>query len=606
MPDIIRLLPDSVANQIAAGEVIQRPASVVKELMENAVDAGATSVTVILKDAGRTIVQVTDSGCGMSVTDARMAFERHSTSKISKAEDLFAIHTMGFRGEALASVAAVSEVILKTRRIEDEVGTLVEISGSEVKNQEPVSCPAGCNFMVKNLFFNVPARRKFLKSNTTELKQSINEFIRIALTRPSVLFTLIHNDTEIYSLTPSNIKQRIIGIFGKGINQNLIPVKAETSITGISGFIGKPEAARKTFGEQFFFVNGRYMRHPYYHKAITEAYEQVLPPESIPSYFIYFDIRPEAIDINIHPTKTEIKFDDERSVFQILMATVREALGKYNLAPTLDFDTTGVIDIPAFKKDREFKVPEIKIDPGFNPFKDNSAGIRRDHPSFQRETVRNWEKLYEGLQGVDKNGDQSSQRQIESDREAIPVKLLQFKNRYILVPVKSGLLMIDQKRAHEKILFEKYIDSLSNKKGIAQQDLFPATIELSAPDHAVLMEILDDLAQLGFDIRDIGNHNIIVNGYPADAETIEPKSMIESFLEEYKECESDIKVKARERLALSLARASSITWQRTLTETEMRELIDKLFACNNPGQLPDGKIVFAIFAAEEIERKFKT
>jgi len=605
MPDIIRLLPDSVANQIAAGEVIQRPASVVKELMENAVDAGATSVTVILKDAGRTVVQVTDNGCGMSVTDARMAFERHSTSKISKAEDLFAIHTMGFRGEALASVAAVSEVILKTRRIEDEVGTLVEISGSEVKNQEPVSCPAGCNFMVKNLFYNVPARRKFLKSNTIELKQSINEFIRIALTRPSVHFRLIRNDTEIYNLTPSNIKQRIIGIFGKAINQNLIPVKAETSITEISGFIGKPEAARKTFGEQFFFVNGRYMRHPYYHKAITEAYEQVLPPESIPSYFIYFDIRPEAIDINIHPTKTEIKFDDERSVFQILMATVREALGKYNLAPTLDFDTTGVIDIPAFKKDRDFKVPDIKIDPEYNPFKDSSAGIRRDHPSFRHETVRNWEKLYEGLQGADKNGDQLSQRQIEPDRETTPAKLLQFKNRYILVPVKSGLLMIDQKRAHEKILFEKYIDSLNNKKGLAQQNLFPATIELSAPDHTVLMEILDDLAQLGFDIRDIGNHNIIVNGYPADAEVIEPKSMIESFLEEYKECESDIKVKARERLALSLARASSITWQRTLTETEMRELIDKLFACNNPGQLPDGKIVFTIFAAEEIERKFK-
>jgi len=288
------------------------------------------------------------------------------------------------------------------------------------------------------------------------------------------------------------------------------------------------------------------------------------------------------------------------------MATVREALGKYNLAPTLDFDTTGVIDIPAFKKDRDFKVPDIKIDPGYNPFKDPSAGIRRDHPSFQRETVRNWEKLYEGLQGVDKHGDQSSQRQIEPDRETIPAKLLQFKNRYILVPVKSGLLMIDQKRAHEKILFEKYIDSLNNKKGLAQQDLFPATIELSAPDHAVLMEILDDLVQLGFDIRDIGNHNIIVNGYPADADFIEPKSMIESFLEEYKECESDIKVKARERLALSLARASSITWQRSLTETEMRELIDKLFACNNPGQLPDGKIVFTIFAAEEIERKFKT
>lgn len=605
MSDIIRLLPDSVANQIAAGEVIQRPASVVKELMENAVDAGATSISVVLKDAGRTLIQVIDNGCGMSVTDARMAFERHSTSKISRAEDLFAIHTMGFRGEALASVAAVSEVILKTRRVEDEVGTMVEISGSDVRNQEPVSCPSGSNFIVKNLFYNVPARRKFLKSNTTELKHLINEFIHVALTRPPVHFTLTHNDTEIYNLPPSIIKQRIIGAFGKGINQNLIPVKAETSITGISGFIGKPEAARRTFGEQFFFVNGRYMRHPYYHKAILEAYEQVLPPEFIPSYFIYFDIRPEAIDINIHPTKTEIKFEDERSVFQILMATVREALGRYNMAPTLDFDTAGVIDIPVFKKDQDIKVPDIRVDPDYNPFTGNTSGMRWDRPSFQHEAIRNWEKLYEGLQGIDKDPDQSAQQQIEPGTETMPGKVLQFKNRYILIPVKSGLLIIDQKSAHEKILFEKYLDSLNNNKGLAQQDLFPATIELSASDHTVLMEILDDLVQLGFDIRDIGNHNIIVNGYPADLDAIEPKSMIECFLEEYKECESDIKVKARERLALSLARASSITWQRPLTETEMRDLIDNLFACSNPGQLPDGKIVFTIFASEEIEKRFK-
>jgi len=606
MSDIIRLLPDSVANQIAAGEVIQRPASVVKELMENAVDAGAKSIYVILKDAGRTMIQVIDNGCGMSVTDARMAFERHSTSKISRAEDLFAIHTMGFRGEALASVAAVSEVILKTRRFEDEVGTMVEISGSDVKNQEPVSCPAGSNFMIKNLFYNVPARRKFLKANPTELKHLINEFIHVALTRPTVQFILTHNEAEIYNLPPSNIKQRIIGVFGKGINQNLIPVKAETSITGITGFIGKPEAARKTYGEQSFFVNGRYMRHPYYHKAILEAYEQVLPPETVPTYFIYFDIRSESIDINIHPTKTEIKFEDERSVFQILMATVREALGRHNMVPALDFDTTGIIDIPVFRKDQDFKAPDIKIDPGYNPFTDDSAGTRRDHSSFRHETIRNWEKLYEGLPGIDKDTNQSSQQQIEPDRETIPIRLLQFKNRYMLIPVKSGLLVVDQKRAHEKILFEKYLDSLNKKKGLAQQDLFPATIELGASDHAVLMEILDDLVQLGFDIRDIGNHNIIVNGYPADAGAVEPKSMIECFLEEYKECESDIKIKARERLALSLARASSITWQRALTETEMRDIIDNLFACNNPGQLPDGKIVFTIFASEEIERRFKT
>jgi DNA mismatch repair protein MutL len=591
MPDIIRLLPDSVANQIAAGEVIQRPASVVKELMENSIDAGTSSLSVIIRDAGKTMVQIIDNGCGMSVTDARMAFERHSTSKISRAEDLFAIHTLGFRGEALASVAAVSEVVVKTRRIEDEIGTMLEIGGSVVKNQEPVSCPAGSNFMIKNLFYNVPARRKFLKSNSIEVKHSINEFIHVALTRPAIHFILIHNDSEIYNLPPGNIKQRIIGIFGKGINQNLIPVKTETSIIGINGFIGTPETARKTFGEQFFFVNGRYMRHPYFHKAVLEAYEAVLPPGAIPTYFIYFDTRPESIDINIHPTKTEIKFEEERSIFQILMSTLRESLGKHNMVPSLDFETTGVIDIPVFKKDQEVRPPEIQLNPEFNPFSDDTSGTSRQESYFHRDTVKNWERLYEGTM-------------IDLGQAVFNAKFLQYKNRYIIVPVKSGLMIVDQKRAHEKILFEKYLDSLVTSKGLAQQELFPTTIELNAADHTVLMDLLDDFIQLGFDIRDLGNNNIVINGYPADMEQIEPKSMIDCFLEEYKQCQSDIKVKARERLALSLAKASAISYQKVLSDIEMRDLIDTLFNCTNPGQLPDGKIVFTIFASDEIEKRF--
>ena len=603
MPDIIKLLSDSVANQIAAGEVIQRPASVVKELMENSIDAGASSLSVIIRDAGKTLVQIMDNGCGMSVTDARMAFERHSTSKISRAEDLFAIHTLGFRGEALASVAAVSEVVVKTRRTEDEIGTMLEISGSAVKNQEPVSCPAGTNFMIKNLFYNVPARRKFLKTNAIELKHSINEFIHVALTRPAVHFILTHNDTEIYNLPQGNIKQRIIGIFGKGINQNLIPIKTETTIITINGFIGTPESSRKTFGEQFFFVNGRYMRHPYFHKAVLEAYEAVLPSGTIPTYFIFFDIRPESIDINIHPTKTEIKFEEERSVFQILMSSLREALGRHNMVPSLDFETIGVIDIPIFKKDQEVRPPEIQINPEFNPFSGDKSGISGQE-SYHRETVKNWERLYEGIRHSETISGQDSQTKIESDQKDFSVKLIQYKNRYIIVPVKSGLMVVDQKRAHEKILYEKYLDSLMTSKGLAQQELFPATIELNAADHAILMDLLDDFVQLGFDIRDLGNNNIVINGYPADVEQIEPKSMIDCFLEEYKQCQSDIKVKARERLALSIARASSIAYQKILSETEMRDLVDKLFNFTNPGQLADGKIVFTIFASDEIEKRF--
>jgi len=603
MSDIIRLLPDSVANQIAAGEVIQRPASVVKELMENAVDAGAASISVNLKDGGRTLIQIIDNGCGMSVTDARMAFERHSTSKIHKAEDLLAIHTMGFRGEALASIAAISEVTLKTRRTEDEVGTVIEISGTEVLSQEPVSCPAGSNFMVRNLFFNVPARRKFLKSHSVELKHAINEFMRIAMTRPSIRFTLVHNGTDIYSLTESNVKQRIVTLFGKNINQNLIPLKTETSIINLSGFIGKPETARKTYGEQFFFVNGRYMRHPYFHKAVTEAYQQVLPPDTIPSYFVFFDARPETIDINIHPTKTEIKFEDERSVFQILMAAVKEALGKHNMIPSLDFDTNGVIDIPFLSKDKDVIPPEVHVKPDFNPF-DESQKYDNGESSFHRTTIQNWEKLHEGIKDLDDLSGQETQQRIESSEELSHIRILQFKNKFILSPLKSGLLIIDQRRAHEKILYEKYLVSLNEQTGLAQKELYPQTIELNASDHAVLMEIIDDITCLGFDIRDVGNRSVIVNGSPASASVSDPKEMIERFLEEYKQFQSDIKIKAREKLALSLAKASCIPRNKALTENEMRELVDELFGCTNPGQTQDGKPVFTIFTMDEIEKRF--
>jgi len=458
--------------------------------------------------------------------------------------------------------------------------------------------------MVKNLFYNVPARRKFLKSNSIELKHSISEFIHVALTRPSVQFLLTHNDTEVYNLPPGNIKQRIIGIFGKGINQNLIPIKTETSIITINGFIGTPESSRKTFGEQFFFVNGRYMRHPYFHKAVLEAYETVLPTGSIPTYFIYFDIHPESIDINIHPTKTEIKFEEERSVFQILMSALREALGRHNMVPSLDFETTGVIDIPVFKKDQEVRPPEIRINPDFNPFAGDNSGTARQESYYHRDIVKNWERLYEGLRQFDAGSTKDFQTRIAPDQKEFITKLIQYKNKYIIVPVNAGLMVIDQKRAHEKILYDKYLDSLTTRKGLAQQELFPVTIELNAADHALLMELLDDFTQLGFDIRNLGNNNIVINGFPADVEQIEPKSMIDCFLEEYKQSQSDIKVKAREKLALSIARASSISYQKVLSETEMRDLVDKLFNCNNPGQFPDGKTVFVIFASDEIEKRF--
>lgn len=616
MADIIQLLPDSVANQIAAGEVIQRPASVVKELVENAIDAGASQVTVNIKDAGRTLIQVIDNGCGMSDTDARMSFERHATSKIRSANDIFAIRTMGFRGEALASIAAIADVELRTREHDKELGTFIHISGSELITQEPVSCDKGTNFQVKNLFFNVPARRKFLKSNPAELKHIINEIQRIALANPEISLSLYHNGSAIYELTGSNKRVRIVSIFGKNISQNLIPIDTETSLAKISGFIGQPKYSRKTFGEQFFFVNKRFMKHPFFHKAIMQAYEKILPPDSIPSYFIYFDLDPADIDVNIHPTKTEIKFENESAIWQIVQASVREALGKFNVVPSIDFDQAGSIDIPMpLHHFDEVNIPEIKVDPTYNPFEPkpptrdySGSGSTFQQKSYEKPNVTNWQSLYKGLEtrtefNTEPPVDEPFQTKIEEQQTTR--SSIQFKNKYILTPVKSGLMVIDQKRAHERILFERLLHVLENHEVASQQQLFPETFELNASDTTLLASILPDLKALGFDIREFGKNTFIINGTPGVLNTSSPVEIIESLLEEYKNSPVNLQEKARETVAMSLAQASAIPYGQALKPSEINELIDNLFACQTPNFSPKGKKVLAIMPLDDFEKILK-
>jgi DNA mismatch repair protein MutL len=603
MSGIIQLLSDAVANQIAAGEVIQRPASVVKELVENAVDAGADSITVNVKDAGKTLIQVIDNGCGMSETDARICWERHATSKIRDAADLFAIRTKGFRGEALASIAAISEVALKTKRTEDELGTQIKISASSIISNEPVACQQGSNFQIKNLFYNIPARRKFLKSNSTELRHIINEFNHISLTHPSIEFNLIHNNSQILNLPKTNLRQRIISVMGKSLNQSLINLESSTSLINIKGFIGKPEFARKTYGEQYFFVNQRYIRHPYLHKAVVQAYEQILPTDSIPSYFIFFEIEPDKIDINIHPTKTEIKFEDEPAIWQILHAVTRESIGKNNLSPSIDFDTNGVIGIPVMRKDTVINTPRENIDLSFNPFEvENQSGKAYSRPEYRPKTPpQSWEKLYEDI-NTDKNTDSNSQTRIESEVNHDSNRLLQFKNKFILTPIKSGLMIIDQKRAHERILYEQNLQSLQNKKGSAQQTLFPETIELNHSDFVSFTEILDNLLFLGFDIRDFGNNTIIVHGIPEYVKSSDIKSLIDQLLENFKSFEGDPKLEIIEKIAISAAKASAIPYGKVLEIREMKELVDQLFGCLNPNHSPTGKNIISILQTDEIEK----
>ncbi|MDA3780640.1 MAG: DNA mismatch repair endonuclease MutL [Bacteroidales bacterium] len=609
MPDIIQLLPDSVANQIAAGEVIQRPASVVKELVENSVDAQAESITINIKDAGKTLIQIIDNGCGMSETDARLAFERHSTSKIRKANDLFAIKTMGFRGEALASIAAIANVELKTKTGDKDIGTCINVEGSEMKNQTPVSCLSGTSFSIKNLFFNVPARRKFLKKNVTEFNHIINEFQRIVLTHPNIEFKLFHNNSEIYHLPKSNKRQRIIGIFGKKTNLNLISLKSETSIINIDGFIGKPENAKKRFGEQFFFINNRFMRNPYLHKAIMNAYQGILPHDTIPSYFINLEASPDTIDINIHPTKTEIKFENQQAVWQILHAAIKQTLGKNNIVPSIDFDQDKDFSISSLTKNTVIRQPSIEINPRYNPFDAEKKSFNTN-----RDNTNNWQKLYEGFENEspekeDKQLSTLLSTNINNDSKiqkgnTISDNFFQFKNKYILTPVKSGLMLINQKRAHERILFEKYLYSLKNETAITQKNLFPNTIELTSIEYSIIINILNEINSLGFDIKDIGNNSIIVNGMPADTNNKEPKEIIDQLLFEYQNSEIDISEKGKEKVAQSLAKAAAIGYNQTLCNKEMQEITDLLFACSAPNYSPSGKKIISIINTEELEKDF--
>ena len=515
MSDIIHLLPDSVANQIAAGEVIQRPASVVKELVENAIDAEAEEIHVLITDAGKTCIQVIDDGKGMSETDARLSFERHATSKIREAADLFALRTMGFRGEALASIAAVAEVELKTRPASEELGTRLLIAGSKVEGQEAVSCPKGSNFSIKNLFFNIPARRKFLKANSTELSNILTEFERIALVHPEVAFYLYSNDTELFNLPVMPLRQRIMAVFGKKLNQQLLSVDVNTTMIKISGFVAKPETSRKKGAHQYFFVNGRYMRHPYFHKAVMDAYEQLIPAGEQISYFIYFEVDPANIDVNIHPTKTEIKFENEQAIWQILSAAVKESLGKFSAIPTIDFDTEDMPDIPAFEQARPIEPPKVHYNTDFNPFKTSSASSYGGGGNYSRPKVE-WEGLYSGLEKASRMNEPMEEEPFVE--ETVPsgvsasfygneatvekgAQHFQFKGRFILTSVKSGLMLIDQHRAHVRVLFDRYMSQIRQKQGVSQGVLFPEIIQLPASEAAVLESILEDLSAVGFDLR---------------------------------------------------------------------------------------------------------
>lgn len=627
MSDIIHLLPDSVANQIAAGEVIQRPASVIKELVENAIDADAQNIHVLVTDAGKTCIQVIDDGKGMSETDARLSFERHATSKIREAADLFALRTMGFRGEALASIAAVAQVELKTRPESEELGTKLVIAGSQVESQEAISCSKGSNFSVKNLFFNVPARRKFLKANSTELSNILAEFERIALVHPEVAFSLYSNDSELFNLPVSQLRQRILAIFGKKLNQQLLNIDVNTTMVKISGYVAKPETARKKGAHQYFFVNGRYMRHPYFHKAVMEAYEQLIPVGEQISYFIYFDVDPANIDVNIHPTKTEIKFENEQAIWQILSASVKESLGKFSAIPSIDFDTEDMPDIPAFEQNLPPEPPRVQYNSDFNPFKTSSSGSGGGVAGYSRQKVE-WEDLYGGLEKASKmNRPVINEPEAEPDYfspaepeapAVVPSTLyanepivekgnlhLQFKGRFILTSVKSGLMLIDQHRAHIRVLFDRYMMQIRQKQGMSQGVLFPEILQLPVSEAAVLQSIMDDLSAVGFELSDLGGGSYAINGIPAGIEGLNPVELVRSMLHTAMEKGNDVKEEVQSILALTLSRAAAIVYGQVLSNEEMVNLVDNLFACVAPNYTPDGKVVLSTIKEEEIEKLFR-
>ncbi|MDR0768336.1 MAG: DNA mismatch repair endonuclease MutL [Dysgonamonadaceae bacterium] len=590
MSDIIHLLSDSIANQIAAGEVIQRPASVVKELLENAIDAGATSVQLLVKDAGRTLIQVSDNGKGMSETDARMAFERHATSKITTADDLFSLQTMGFRGEALASIVAVAQVELKTARQGDKSGTFLSISASQVEKQQAIAANPGSIFSVKNLFFNVPARRKFLKSNDTELKNILAEFERIVLVNPQIAFDFHHNETELMNLPVSNLKQRILCVFGKRLETQLLSVCVETSLVVVSGFIGTPDSSKKRRSLQYLFANNRYMRHPYFHKAVTHAFEPFIPPGEAPNYFLFLSVDPGSIDVNIHPTKTEIKFENEQAIWMIINAAVKEAIGKTNAVPSLDFDREGAIDMPVYNKKTVFaETPKINLNDNYNPFGYHSKPV-----------VGNWEKLYR--EDVSNPIGQPEQSEILAEEKK---SILSYKGKYLIVPLKSGLSLIDRRRAHIRILFDEYMRRMRQKQGVSQGALFPEIIFFTPAQADILPYLLDDLAYMGFDLSDLGNNSYSINGVPSGLESSDTVGILQDMIDNVLETGCEVQDEITETLALTLAKKAAIPYGKTLSEEEANELIAGLFASSSPNYTPDGKLIVLVLSEEELSKRFK-
>lgn len=596
--DVIHLLPDSVANQIAAGEVIQRPASCLKELVENSLDAGAKRVQVIVRDAGRTLLQVIDDGCGMSEMDARLAFERHATSKIREAQDLFSLRTMGFRGEALASICAVAQVEMTTRRAQDETGTLIEIHGSDVVRQEVCSCPVGTNIKVSNLFFNVPVRRKFLKTDQTELRNLLTEFYHIVLVYPKISFTFVHNDEILLELPAGTEKQRIEAVFGNpkknSYTSAFVEVHTETEMVGIRGFVIKPEnATRKS--EQYFFVNGRYMRHPYFQKAVLTAYSGMLPNDYQPSFFIYFDIDPEAIDVNIHPTKTEIKFADEQTIFQILMAAVRESLGKFTLSPTIDFDTTNSIDIPVLH-DQPVMKPDIQIDPTYNPF--HKRGV-----VYPDKAPKGWESLYEGMSAPRNDGMSASLNDVLiSDTESCP--MWQYGGRYILMPSEQGLVMINQHRAHVAVLYMQFLEQLAHAQGAMQQLLFPEVLNVTQDELVIVQQLHDDLRAIGFDVEQLSPDSFSIQAVPSQLANQSAIPVLQHILLQVRERGANTQVEWREQIAQTLAESAAIPYGKNLTEAEMRDIATRLFALPQYRRTPDGKIILSVLSDDEISKRF--
>ncbi len=631
MSDIIRLLPDSVANQIAAGEVIQRPASVIKELVENSIDAGATSVTIILKDAGRTLIQVIDNGSGMSETDARLAFERHATSKIASAEDLFTLHTMGFRGEALASIAAIAQVDLRTMLKDAPLGTRLVINGSKVESQTPEACVPGSNLMVKNLFFNVPARRKFLKKDTVEMSAIMREFERLALVNIGVDFTLISNDVTLHSLRRGPLKQRICELFGKNLDKQLIPVETDTSIVSLNGFIGLPANARKRNPLQYFMVNGRNMRHPYFHKAVMQCYEHLIPADEQPNYFINLHVDPETIDVNIHPTKNEIKFENEQAIWQILSAAIRDSLGRFNAGPAIDFDVEDAPEIPVFSPDAT-ATHELIIDDAYNPFartapdpidwtgtpppSRRSSSESRHSFATRPAALNDWEKLYDDFMRQRDEGLSTAATDHRTTRITVeaplidaapetvhadgPQPVLQLNNTYIITPARDGLMVIDQHRAHLRVLYDSYLQQADRHEFVAQATMFPDLVELSAAQNAVLNDIAPRLRELGFILTYRGETTWSIDGIPSIVKDSSPRDLLLGMIETVTETGEELESTLRDRVALTLAKGSAISRGRTMTIAEMDRLVSDLFRLHSPALTPEGKTVFTILPLDHL------